>query len=125
MIFTLADIQISTENINQHSILIAAVGYIIVFSALVALYFVFHNLPKIIHLKIRKRFREEGKEMPDEASLSVSGEVSAAITMALYLHMNDFHDNESNMITIKRASKNYSPWSSKIYSMRTRPSDLH
>lgn len=42
----------------------------------------------------------------------------AAIAMALYLHFNEMHDEESNVITIQRISKTYSPWSSKIYNMR-------
>ena len=42
----------------------------------------------------------------------------AAIAMALYLYFNEMHDEESNVITIQRISKTYSPWSSKIYNMR-------
>ncbi len=120
MIFTLAEINFNFDNVDKHAVIVAAVGYIIVFTALVILYFVFSNLPKIIQLNIRKRFRAAGKEIPEDADLSVSGEVNAAIAMALYLHLNDLHDTESNVITIKKASKNYSPWSSKIYSMRNR-----
>jgi hypothetical protein len=42
----------------------------------------------------------------------------AAIAMALYLYFNEIHDQESDIITVKRVSKTYSPWSSKLYSMR-------
>lgn len=42
----------------------------------------------------------------------------AAIAMALYLYFNEMHDEESDIITVKRVSKTYSPWSSKLYSMR-------
>jgi glutaconyl-CoA/methylmalonyl-CoA decarboxylase subunit delta len=38
-----------------------------------------------------------------------------AIAMALALYTEDVHDNESNVITIKRIERRYSPWSSKIY----------
>ena len=42
----------------------------------------------------------------------------AAISLALHLYLNDHaHDVESNVITIKRIQRRYSPWSSKIYSM--------
>lgn len=39
----------------------------------------------------------------------------AAIAMALHLFYDEVHDNESNVITIKRIERRYSPWSSKIY----------
>jgi len=38
-----------------------------------------------------------------------------AIAMALHFFYDEAHDNESNVITIKRIERRYSPWSSKIY----------
>ena len=38
-----------------------------------------------------------------------------AIAMALHLYFDEVHDDESNVITIKRIERRYSPWSSKIY----------
>ncbi len=38
-----------------------------------------------------------------------------AISMALHLLFDEVHDTESNVITIKRIERRYSPWSSKIY----------
>lgn len=38
-----------------------------------------------------------------------------AIAMALHFFYDEVHDNESNVITIKRIERRYSPWSSKIY----------
>jgi hypothetical protein len=38
-----------------------------------------------------------------------------AIAMALHLFYDEVHDDESNVITIKRIERRYSPWSSKIY----------
>jgi len=43
-----------------------------------------------------------------------SGDI-AAIAMALHLFFDEVHDDESNVITIKRIERRYSPWSSKIY----------
>jgi hypothetical protein len=54
----------------------------------------------------------------DDAPREDSGEVAAAIAMALYLHFGEMHDVESGVVTIKRISKLYSPWSSKLYHMR-------
>jgi glutaconyl-CoA/methylmalonyl-CoA decarboxylase subunit delta len=47
----------------------------------------------------------------------ISGEVLAAISMALNVHYGDAHDIESNIITIVKGDKRYSPWSSKIYGL--------
>jgi len=38
-----------------------------------------------------------------------------AIAMALHFFYDEVHDDESNVITIKRIERRYSPWSSKIY----------
>jgi Na+-transporting methylmalonyl-CoA/oxaloacetate decarboxylase gamma subunit len=102
-------------------IIIAVVGYITVFLALVVLYFVFTYLSKVMNYRARKRLRREGQHLAaEEKELFITGDVSAAISMALYLY-NELHDEESNVITIKRVSKTYSPWSSKIYSIRDFP----
>ena len=56
------------------------------------------------------------KDLPEHDS----GEVIAAITMALHEHLNA-HDTEQTILTINKVKKAYSPWSSKIYSMRDLP----
>ena len=107
---------VSQSDINQ-GVEIAIIGYTIVFLALVVLYYVFSNLSKILlYQKKRKLQKESKKEVKDE-EIVVSGEVSAAIAMAIFL-CRDLHDDESDVITIKRVSKTYSPWSSKIYGVR-------
>ena len=47
----------------------------------------------------------------------VPADANAAIAMALYLYFNELHDEESNVITINKVSRAYSPWSSKLYNM--------
>lgn len=49
-----------------------------------------------------------------------SGEEIAAIVMALHEHLNA-HDTESTVLTINKVKRAYSPWSSKIYSLRELP----
>jgi len=49
-----------------------------------------------------------------ENDIVPSGDI-AAIAMALHLFYDEVHDDESNVITIKRIERRYSPWSSKIY----------
>jgi hypothetical protein len=45
----------------------------------------------------------------------------AAIALAIYMNRTELHDFESSKLTIERTSRNYSPWSSKIYSLRKNP----
>ncbi|MCF8229961.1 MAG: OadG family protein [Bacteroidales bacterium] len=111
-------VKIGTPDFLNDGLVIAIVGYVIVFSALVVLYFVFANFSKVINYNIRKKLRKEGKgDQVKEKELQISGDEAAAISMAIYLY-HELHDEESNVITIKKVSKRYSPWSSKIYGLR-------
>lgn len=112
-IFEIHDMQTLNDGI-----VIAIVGYLIVFAALVVLFLVFNNLSKIINYNIREKLKKEGKlKSKAEKVERISGDEAAAISMALYL-FHELHDEESNVITIKRISKRYSPWSSKIYGLK-------
>ncbi|MCF8370745.1 MAG: OadG family protein [Bacteroidales bacterium] len=118
MLFILNEVMFDLSRIDSFGLIVAAVGYVIVFCSLVLLYYVFSSLPRIINIKIRSRLRKEGKEFAEEDDFSVTGEVNAAISTALFLYFNEMHDEESNIITIRKVSKTYSPWSSKIYGLR-------
>ncbi len=113
MQFIIGSIQLP-EAFNE-GLIITLVGYSIVFLSLVVLYLFFKNFSRILNVKLKNRLRREGKpelaELPD-----ITGEETAAISMALYLY-SEVHDEESNVITIKRVSKAYSPWSAKSFSV--------
>lgn len=97
---------------------IAIIGYTIVFTALVLLYFIFTYLAKVLNWQRRLKLIKENKAHKiKEEQFNVSGEVATAIAMAIYLSR-DLHDKESDIITIRKVSKTYSPWNSKIYGMR-------
>ena len=51
----------------------------------------------------------------------VSDEVAAAIALAIHMYKIEIHDMESLTITLKKVSRIYSPWSSKIYTLRQNP----
>ncbi|MGC9375633.1 MAG: OadG family protein [Bacteroidales bacterium] len=122
MISLLGIIGIDFSAIPGQGATIAIVGWLIVFAALVLLVVVFTQTPKIIYYKTRKKLREQSKQadIPD-SELHLPGDTSAAIAMALHYYFSDLHDEESNVITIKRVKKTYSPWSSKIYGLRVWP----
>lgn len=98
---------------------IALVGYTIVFIALVLLYMVFRQIPRLIAIQTRRKLRKEGKIDAEEKELHIQGEVSAAIGMALHAYFKEMelHDEEDLVLTMKRVQKRYSPWSSKIYNV--------
>ena len=51
----------------------------------------------------------------------VHEEEAAAIAMAISMYKSQMHDMESFTITLKKVSRIYSPWSSKIYTLRQNP----
>lgn len=104
------------DNIMQ-GVTIAVTGYLIVFFALLLLYYVFTILSKFLLLKNRRKLAKKGDTTIATEDLHISGEVTAAIAMAIFLSR-DLHDEESDVLTIKRISKTYSPWNSRIYGMR-------
>ena len=53
--------------------------------------------------------------------LILLGEVIAAISMALHEAQGADHDVEETILTISRVKRSYSPWSSKIYTLRETP----
>lgn len=108
-----------TPALLEEGIIIAITGYLIVFTALVLLYFVFYYLSKAIVKNTKRRLAKAGKQdqINEDNDVHISGEVTAAIAMAIYLYR-DLHDTESDILTIKKISKDYSPWNSKIYGMR-------
>jgi len=101
----------------------AAVAMTVVFGALIILYLVFFSIGRGFSLDWKKRkLLKKGKILEAEALPSdTSGEINAAIVMALHLYMSELHDDEQAVLTIKKISRTYSPWSSKIYGLRRSP----
>jgi hypothetical protein len=52
---------------------------------------------------------------------AVTNDELAAIAIALFKYSEDLHDIEKTVLTINRAAKAYSPWSSKIYGLTQLP----
>lgn len=104
--------------IDTQGWIITIVGWLIVLVALILLSAIFSSIPKIINYYTIRKLKREGKKYKDD-DFSIDGDVNAAIATALHLHFQEMHDDESNIITIKKVAKRYSPWSSKIYNMNT------
>lgn len=100
----------------------------IVFSALLVLCLCFYAIGKIgASVSRLNKMRAHGVEKHEVEKGAVahdSGEEIAAIAMALYDHLNA-HDTENTVLTINKVKRAYSPWSSKIYSLREVPGVNH
>lgn len=114
-------ILLSTNPISEGYIILVT-GLLIVFSGLLLLTLFFkYVLPNVLYVyNILKR--EKGKtikEISPKANEQFTGEIAAAISAAIHMYLNEQHDHENAILTIKQARKLYSPWSSKIYGMYT------
>lgn len=69
----------------------------------------------------KKKSEAKGEHAVADDEDHDSGEVIAAIAMALDEHFNSKHDMEDTVLTIRRMKRAYSPWNSKIYNMREVP----
>jgi len=123
MTWWISDINFDISAIYGQGVTIAIIGYVIVFLALVLSFALFSNVPKIIYYRSRRELKKNRKQQKQQGKhdIHMPAEVTAAIATALYLHYNELHDPESNIITIERVRKRYSPWSSKIYGLRKWP----
>ena len=94
----------------------------VVFLSLLVLFLVFKSITSIYTVDLRKRFqRKKGEDAPLPAAADPTGELGAAVALALFYYQNELHDHENTLLTIKKVSRTYSPWSSKIYGLRRSP----
>jgi len=102
---------------------ILVTGLVIVFSALVTLMLFFkYGMPLMLYVYkvITKRKDKKITEISLEADKDFTGEIAAAIGAAVHMYLDQQHDHESAILTIKQVKKPYSPWSSKIYGTQNR-----
>ena len=101
--------------------LVAIVSMAIVFVMLIVLIWVIGFQSKIIN---KLTTGKDAKAEPEQLETAKTTEThptpheQAAIAMAIHLYF-DAHDEEPHVITIEQVERRYSPWSSKIYSMRS------
>ena len=113
------DISLNFRAVIDEGIVVAVVGYVTVFLALLVLYLAFTYLAKFYSFQVRRKLARKGKKI-DKAKedIFIPGDVVAAISLAIYI-AHELHDEESNVITIKRISRTYTPWSNRLDGMRS------
>lgn len=90
----------------------------VVFIGLFVLFIVFKQIGNAAISATKRNAKKSGEVV---GAGEVSGEVYAAIATALYEFGEDTHDIENTVLTIHKVTRNYSPWSSKIYNLREVP----
>ena len=93
----------------------------VVFSGLTLLFLFFKFIGYVMTKDDRKALKIKESASLDIDEGSLSGEVNAAIALALFFYGNQLHDQEDPIITMSKVSRTYSPWSSKIYGLRKSP----
>ncbi len=101
--------------------LMTLIGFGVVFVVLVLLIFImkgmgaaFTRQKKAAKIATKGAAAEEHEAITDQ-------EIAAAIITALKIYKSNLHDQESEMLTIHRITRAYSPWSSKIHGLTQLP----
>ena len=123
------EMHLAAEELVKHDpygLVMAVMSIGIVITILSLIYLVYKSLGKFYasYLERKKRKHQEANnDQPQKtgASTEMSGEVNAAIAMALFLYQKELHDTENTVITLKKVAHKYSPWSSKIYGLKKYP----
>jgi hypothetical protein len=122
-------ISANAQNTNQGDsagIGMAIIAMIAIFIGLILFSLVFKIIANIsIQMTKRNAMKVHGitdMKIAEEKSIgSESGDILAAIAMALHEYQDNVHDVEDTVLTIDKVKRNYSPWSSKIYTLTETP----
>ncbi|MCX6304245.1 MAG: OadG family protein [Bacteroidetes bacterium] len=102
--------------IDQYTLVIAIAGYCIVLLALAFMAYFFTRLHRVQDFLTKRRLAvQKITDNAEAPKIVMTGEENAAIAAALYLFFSELHDEEKYVMTIRKVSKTYSPWNSKIY----------
>ncbi len=112
------------KEIDPYGWVLALTAMSVVFLALILLYFIFKAIGNAnIKAGKKRSAAAAGTDVKESAYGEVPGEVYAAIATAMHLYQEDDenHDEESFVVTLHHTDRTYSPWSSKIYTLRQTP----
>lgn len=111
---------------DPHGIVITIVAMSVVFIALIILYVLFKFIGNVAIRTLQKRSDETtektGTTKTDVAEASAETYAAIGVALHLFKEENEAHDEESFLLTLQHTDRTYSPWSSKIYTLRQTPS---
>lgn len=116
---------------DPSGIYVAIVSVCTVLLALVVLFLLIQLFAKLMVKSAQKKAAQSKTRsmLVDDVKVSVpagcdsvvNGEIIAAIALAVKLNKDEMHDRESDVITINKVARVYSPWSSKIHGLTPMP----
>jgi len=111
---------------DPYGAVMALTAMSVVFFSLILLYLIFKRIGKYNIRNSQKRSDQVLAQKGKSSKVNIedtSAEVYAAIATAMHLFQteNEAHDIENTILTIEKVTRNYSPWSSKIYTLRETP----
>ncbi|HEX3008744.1 MAG TPA: hypothetical protein VHO90_14125 [Bacteroidales bacterium] len=102
------------SNLQNSGLEVGIYSLIIIFSIIIIFVVLFSVVPGIRAYMRNPRSKGTANGGNKNNSNIPAGD-SAAIAAAIFLFMDEIHDKENRVMTIKRVSRTYSPWNSKIY----------
>ena len=104
-------------------LLMAGIGFALVFLVLVLLIYIMRFMGWVFTRQKKAAKVAAGVAVADDDhhEAITDQEIAAAIITALKLYKSNLHDQESEMLTIHRITRAYSPWSSKIHGLTQLP----
>lgn len=106
--------EVSTNNLQNSGLQLGIYSLITIFLVIVIFVVLFSVVPAIRNF-LRNSSNKSTSTNGGKKSSSIPAGDSAAIAAAIFLFMDEIHDKENRVVTIKRVSRTYSPWNSKIY----------
>lgn len=102
-------------------LLMALIGFLLVFAVLVLLIFVMKAMGWVFTREHKAKVAASAATEHAHDHAISDQELAAAIITALKLYKSNLHDQESEMLTINRITRAYSPWNSKIHGLTQVP----
>ena len=104
-------------------LLMTLIGFAVVFVVLVLLIFIMKGMGAAFTRQKKAAKAAAGVAVADDDHHEAISdqEIAAAIITALKLYKSNLHDQESEMLTINRIARAYSPWNSKIHGLTQVP----
>ena len=102
-------------------LMMALIGFLLVFAVLVLLIYIMKVMGWVFTRERKAKVAASAAtDNADDHAIS-DEELAAAIATALKLYKSALHDRESEMLTINRITRAYSPWNSKIHGLTQVP----
>lgn len=112
---------VSLQENDPFGVTITITSMLVVFLGLILLYLIFKAIGNTAKNISHKRVASAGTLSAVRGESQLTGEVLAAISAAIHELNQDVHDIESTILTITEVRRKYSPWSSKLYTLRQDP----